>query len=271
MKNILRYIWKLRRALIWFFQDKFDRKGYIPENIEKIIIGKFVSWLPIECFKIWNWQKRVLYASWIHWNEVWTIKLAYNFINWLYKNIEKLKKYTIFIIPCLNPDWYNLAIKNPDYFNWWKIWRFNFNNVDLNRNFATNSFAEKSIRSFWKNYWENIEVFCGKSWNSEPEIKALTDFIKNNNIWVLFMFHNAWKDVMWNKTELSQSIAKVYSENTWFKLLTEEYWKTLNQTWTAKEWCDENNITYLEIEWSSRYWSDWKVQKEAIEVTLFMI
>ena len=268
---MIKNIWKIKRFINWFFQDKLDKIIYIPEAVEKIIIGKSKNWYDINCFKIWNGKIKVLYTSWIHWNEVWTVKLANNLINFLYNEVDTLEKYTVYVIPCLNIDWYNLAIKNPDYFNWWKIWRFNSNNVDLNRNFDTKSFTEKSIWSFGKNYSENIEVFCGKNWNSESEILALTDFIKTNNINVLFMFHNAWKDVMWNKTELSQNIAKIYSKNTWFKLLDEEYWKTLKQTWTAKEWCDENDITYIEIEWSSRYWSDWSIQKDAIIETLFMI
>ncbi len=271
MKKIFKFLWKLRRSLKSIFQDKSDKIPNISVNIERNIIGKSINWSDIMCYKIWEWNIKILYVSWIHWNEVWTIKLAYNLINWLYENIIKLDNYCIYIMPCLNVDWYDLAIKNPDYFNWWKIWRFNSNNVDLNRNFDTKSFKEKSIRSFWKEYSESVEVFCWKSWNSEAETKILTNFIIKNNISVLFMFHNAWNDVMWNNTELSKKLSKTYSDNTWFKLLTEEYWNTLKQTWTAKEWCDENDITYLEIEWSSRYWSDWKVQKNAIEETLFML
>lgn len=271
MKRLIKYIWKIKRAIFWFYQNKIYKIPKISEKIEKIIIWKSVEWRNIECFKIWNWKTKVLYTSWIHWNEVWTVKLAYNLIKWFQENKDKLGNFTIFIIPCLNPDWYYKSIKNPDYFNWWKIWRFNSNRVDLNRNFATSSFTQKSIWSFGKDYGENVEVFCWKSWNSEPEIKAFIEFINNNEISVLFMFHNAWKDVMWNKTELSQKIAKIYSKKTWFKYLSEEYWKSLNQTWTAKEWCDENDISYIEIEGSNRYWSDWLLQKEAIQESLFII
>lgn len=271
MKKLLKSIWKIKRALIWFYQDRFDKISKINENIEKIIIWKSINNLDIECFKIWNWEKHILYTSWIHWNEIWTVKLSHNLINWFYENKNNLLNYTIFIIPCLNPDWYKLALENPDYFNGWKIWRFNNNNVDLNRNFKTTSFTKKSIRSFGKNYQENIEVYCWEYWNSEPEIKFFTDFIINNNIKVLFMFHNAWKDVMWNDNELSEKIAKIYSKKTKFKYLNNTYWEKLKQTWTAKEWCDENNISYIEVEGSNRYWSDWQIQKDAIKETLFMI
>ena len=271
MKKLLKTIWKIKRTIFWFYQNKVDKIPKISKEIEKIIIWKSIEWRDIECLKIWNWKTKILYTSLIHWNEVWTVKLAYNIIDWLHTNKSKLNNYTVFIIPCLNPDWYNLAIKNPDYFNWWKIGRFNANNIDLNRNFNTNSFTQKSIWSFWENYQENIEVYCWKSWNSEPETKAFTDFIKSNGISVLFMFHNAWKDVMWNNSEFSQKIAKTYSKKTWFKYLSNEYWEKLKQTWTAKEWCDENNISYIEVEGSNIYWSDWNVQREAIKETFFMI
>ncbi|MDD2870390.1 MAG: M14 family zinc carboxypeptidase [Candidatus Gracilibacteria bacterium] len=271
MKKILKNIGKIKRFIIGFFLDKTDKLIDISKISEKILVGKSIKGKDLNCFKIGNGNKKVLYVSGIHGNEVGTVKLAHKLINFFNTNISKYIDYTFFIISCLNIDGYDKAIKNPDYFNGGKVGRFNSNEVDLNRNFPTKTFTQKSIRSFGKNYSQNVEVFCGKEGNSETETKALTEFIKSSDIKILFVFHNAGKDVLGNSTELSQKISKLYSEKTGFKLLTQDYWKTLKQTGTAKEWCDENDITYLEIEGTTRYGSDWNIQKNAIIESLKLI
>lgn len=264
-------LWYIKRWVLGFFQNKFDKILKVPENIQSFTIGKTVKWLPITCFKIWNGSIKILYVSGIHVNEVGTVKLAYNIINWANNNIGNLNKYSLFVIPCLNRDWYGIANDNPDYFNGWKVGRFNANNVDLNRNFNTPSFKNKSTWSFWKDYSENIEVYCWEIWNSEPETQALNNFTLTNEIKILFMFHNVGKDVTGNKNDISQKLTKIYAKTTWFRLIDEENWEKLNQSGTAKEWCEINNIAYIEVEGSTRYWSDWGRQKSAIEATLFTI
>jgi hypothetical protein len=258
----------LARGVIGFFQDNFDKLPNIPENFPYFEIGKSVQNQPIKCFKIGNGQKKILYVFGIHGNEVGTVKLAYHFLIWANKNITKFKKHTLFIIPSLNPDGYKKAIQNPEYFKGGKTGRFNANNVDLNRNFSTPSFQKKSLWSFGKNYSENTEIYCGEFGNSEPEIKSLTKFIKNQKIKILFMFHNAGQDVMGNKNETSQKLTKIYSKKTGFRYISDNKWKLLKQTGTAKEWCEVNKIAYVEVEGSARWGSDWKKQKPALIATI---
>ncbi|MFH1308408.1 MAG: M14 family metallopeptidase, partial [Patescibacteria group bacterium] len=194
-----------------------------------------------------------------------TVKLAYSLINWLNGKEELKKTFTFYIIPCLNKEGYSQALNNPDYFNGGKIGRFNDNNVDLNRNFPTPSFKKESIYSFGKNYGEKELVYCGEYGGSEPEIKALINFIKNKNIKVAYFFHNAGKDVMGNKDYLSQKLVKLYSKKAGFRFVSDEEWQKMGQTGTAKEWCEINNVAYIEIEGSNRWGNDWKIQKKAIE------
>jgi hypothetical protein len=85
---------------------------------------------------------------------------------------------------------------------------------------------------------------------------------------VAYFFHNAGRDVMGNKNELSQNLVKLYSEKTGFRFIPDEEWQKMDQTGTAKEWCEINNIAYIEVESSTRWGSDWKVQKDAIIATL---
>lgn len=266
LKTKLGYI---TRGTLGFLQNNFITLPSISKKVLSFTIGKSVKGQSIQCFQIGNGANKFLYTSGIHGNEVGTVKLAKYFIHWAHEHTHQLDDYTLFVIPCLNPDGYNIACNNPEYYQGGKVGRFNANTVDLNRNFATPSFKQKSEWSFGQNYSEKLEVFCGEYGCSEPETKALTEFIKSKKIQVLFMFHNAGKDIMANANQRAQELAKIYSEKTGFRFLKVGHWKELKQTGTAAEWCDLNNIAYIEIEGSTRWGSDWKTQKEALKATLF--
>ena len=81
------------------------------------------------------------------------------------------------------------------------------------------------------------------------------------------MFHNAGRDVMGNKSELSQRLVQIYSQNTGFRIVNDQEWAEMKQTGTALEWCELHDIAYLEVEGSTRWGSDWKIQKKALEAT----
>ena len=269
-----------KRGILGFFQNKMEK--FVPHSnahpntlqfphtnihtlphppeLNLFEIGRSVKNKPIRCFQIGSGKTKLLYAFGIHGNEVGTVKLAGHFLKWINEHLNELNKITLFIVPCLNPDGFSLALQNPDYFSGGKIGRLNANNVDLNRNFATKTFQKESVWYFS----EKIKVYCGEHGNSEPETKALTGFIEKNDIKILFMFHNAGKEVMGNKNTLSQKLTKLFCEKSGFHYVSDEDWAKLNQTGTAKEWCDEKNIAYIEVEGSARWGSDWKNQKEAI-------
>lgn len=258
-----------KRGINGFIKNYIEQIPPTPKDILKLKIGQSLSGRPINCYRIGRGKIKLLFVSGIHGNEVGTVKLAHYLINLAYQNKAKLEEFSLFVIPCLNLDGYVLALKNPDYFRGGRIGRFNSNNVDLNRNFDTPSFQSESIWSFGKNYKENIRVFCGEKGNSEPEILALTNFIINNQIKVFYSFHSAGRDVMGNRNELAQKITKIYCQKTGFRYIDDDEWKRLKQTGTPKEWCELNNIAYIEIEGSNRWGSDWKREKEAIISTIF--
>ena len=82
------------------------------------------------------------------------------------------------------------------------------------------------------------------------------------------MLHNAGKDVMGNKNTISQNLTKFFAKVSGFRYVSEESWENLHQTGTAKEWCDIHGIAYIEIEGSTRWGSDWKLQRDALHATL---
>ncbi len=258
----------VKRGIVGFFYNKLEKVPNIPSGVNKFEIGKTVSSNPINCYQINQGNKKVIFISGLHGNEIGTVKLSHNLLKWLYKNREQLNQFTFYITPCLNVDGYNKAVEHPDYFNGGKIGRFNANNVDLNRNFNTPGFKSESVWSSGKDYSEKEKVFCGKYGGSEPETRSLVEFIKNNDIKVAYFFHNAGKDVMGNNSQLSQKLVKLYCQKTGFRYVSDEEWKTMNQTGTAKEWCEINNIAYIEVEGSTRWGTDWEKQREAIIATI---
>lgn len=268
MYRVKKYLGIFKRAIIGIFHDIFEKYAAIPKNCTIFTVGKSTENRPIQCIKIGNGLHKILYTAGIHGNEVGTIKLMHNFINWAYVNSLAFQETTLFIIPCLNPDGLELARKNPDYFGGGKIGRFNDRNVDLNRNFDTPGFQKKSKWSFGKNYSEASEVYCGEYGNSEPEIDAITKFIKKENIKIWFMFHNAGREAMGNLNQISQELTHLYAKKTKFRYVDNEEWGKMKQSGTAKEWCDINKIAYVEIEGSTRWGSDWNIQKKALEETL---
>tara|TARA_B100000315_G_C14462199_1_gene534237 strand:+ start:138 stop:944 length:807 start_codon:yes stop_codon:yes gene_type:complete len=261
----------LKRAIQGFLLNTFERAPQIPAHLKGIIIGKSVKGRPIHAYVIGEGPQKVLFAGGMHGNEVGSVKLTHYLIEWLYQNKDKFKKFTFFVVPCLNPDGYSLAKKSPNYWGGGRIGRFNANSVDLNRNFDVPSFHSKSDWTHGKDYQERTAVFCGDKGGSEPETKALVDLTKKEKISIWFMFHTAGADVMGNDNELAQKLARIYSKKTKFNFYPLEKWPSLRQTGTAKEWTELNKVSYIEVEGSSRWGSDWKKQKPAIEAALAAI
>ncbi len=265
MHRIKKEIGCILRGLRGIYENNFENFPKISPGVNWSILGYSVDGGEIGSCKIGNGSQKIIFISAIHGNEVGTVKLAHQLINWLGTENRGFKeKFTIFVIPCLNPDGYKCAKNNPDYFNGGKVGRFNANNVDLNRNFPTSNFQSESIWSFGKNYTEKERVFCGKFGGSESEIKTLIDFIITNHIKIAFFFHNAGRDVMGNKLPLSQTLIRIYGEETGFRVVENKEWQKMGQTGTAKEWCEINGIAYIEVEGSTRWGSDWNIQKPAI-------
>lgn len=252
----------LLRGILGYIQNHFEIYPKLPTP--SFVIGYSNEKQPINCHEIGNGKISVLFIFGIHGNEVGTIKLSHHFINWCYTHEAELRSYSLYIIPCLNPDGYTTALQQPDYWHGGRIGRFNKNKVDLNRNFPTASFVEQSTWSFGKNYSKKQTVFCGSSAGSEPEIQALIKFIRDKKISTLFSYHNTAGDVTNSQSPLAQKLAQCYASLTNFKYMNHEEWKKLNQTGTAKEWCEENTINFVEIESSVRWGSDWKRQKPAM-------
>lgn len=265
-------LWFILRWLIWIKDNLLDNPE-INSDILPFSIWKD-SWdNEIPCYKFWTWKEKILYFGWIHWNEVWTVKLMNKWVNYLWnkvgdENFHPLQNKTIFIIPCLNIFWYKKALEKPNYFAWWNIWKTNFNNVDLNRNFPSSNWSAKTkLFVSWKYYdisgWE-------KAWG-EKEVEELVKFIKKENIKDIYTYHNCRGTVMWTISDKARLMAKQYSYDSWYRVFSEEEWSHLKdeqKTWHSMVYWDEQKLNIVEIELKTRWGSEWNTNKKALENSL---
>ena len=253
----------IKRGLVGIFQNIFEKMPALPA-LAPVSIGKTVKGHSIDAFIFGKGKKKILLVGSIHGNEVGTHKLMYQLISFLVTQPSLFPNLEIHIIPRLNVDGSTKAGDHPDYFHHGMVGRFNANGVDLNRNFDTKHFRSTSGRGFGKDYSQTETVFAGESPASEPETKALCAYIKNTQIDTYFAFHSAGKDVMANNRPGALALANCFADNTGFRIVTADAGYENLYSGTAKEWCDENDLDYVEIEATNRWGSDWKNQKPGI-------
>lgn len=156
-------------------------------------IGTSVQGRKIESYTYGNGPTQIAFVGGVHGGYEWnSILLAYKFIDYLNANPTVIPKdLTVSIVPNANPDGMFKVVGKEGRFLATEILkdekiqasgRFNANNVDLNRNFD----CEWKPESTWRG---NI-VSAGKSVFSEPEAKALRDFVLNNKFKSVIFWHS---------------------------------------------------------------------------------
>lgn len=247
-------------------KDNFFDNPKINSNIKSFSIGKTFNWEEIDCYSFWKWSEKILYFWWIHGNETGTVKLMNKWVNFVWE-IESGTSFwntQIFIIPCLNIDWYKQALKNPKYFSWWREGKTNAQDVDLNRNFPTFNWSPKSTL-FAAGLYKEISWWTSP-W-SEWEIKALLNFIETEKVQTIYTFHNCWWTVFWRWTTSVNKKVKSYSKNSNYRVFADSEWdglKPWQKTWQMMMWAEEKNIDVIEIEMKTRWWSEWELNKKAL-------
>jgi hypothetical protein len=144
------------------------------------VIGRSVEGRDIEAYTYGTGADHLLFVGGIHGGYEWnSVLLAYEFIDYLDSNPETvLDNLSVTIIPSLNPDGVFKIIGKEDRFSQTDVkvdregakpGRFNANEVDLNRNFDCKWQPEST--------WQSRVVNAGTAPFSEPEAKALRDFV----------------------------------------------------------------------------------------------
>lgn len=152
-----------------------------PEPEQPLLIGTSVAGHPLEVYRFGDGSIEKMIIAGIHGGYEWnTIVLADELIGYLRNHPGVVPRdHTLYILRALNPDGFARSRGFGG--------RANENNVDINRNFPSNWQVE------WPRpgCWDYIPITGGSSAVSEPETKALIDFIISHDIKALISYHSA--------------------------------------------------------------------------------
>jgi predicted deacylase len=146
-----------------------------------IIIGYSVSGRPLEVYTFGYGEKQVMIAAGIHGGSEWnTIALADELIIHINEHPELLPTdVTLYILRNINPDGDARAHTIEG--------RVNDHGVDLNRNFPEN------WQATWDRdgCWDYLQTTGGPSPGSEPETRAVMNFLSSHRVKALISYHSA--------------------------------------------------------------------------------
>jgi murein peptide amidase A len=197
------------------------------ECTRQFSIGTSVEGRPIPGYTIGNGADKIFYIGTIHGNERSSQYLLSDWIDWLETNPEKIPSgKTIVILPLLNPDGY---ASNS---------RFNAHNVDLNRNFGSLSW-KKDVKVPGGGILENGG---GSAPLSEPETKALIDYITEQDPSLIISYHSQGSIVIPNGSGNSAALALLYAESVKYQYVQAETENTFEHDTTGalEDWLYES-------------------------------
>jgi protein MpaA len=146
------------------------------------VIGYSVLKRPIEVYTFGQGESQYLIVAGIHGGyEGNTVDLANQLIVYISKHPEVISSgSTLYIIPDMNPDAVARG-RNADA-------RVNADGVDLNRNFPTPNWTANWDHS---NCWNDRPTTGGAYGGSEPETKAVMNFIVSHHLQAMISYHSA--------------------------------------------------------------------------------
>jgi predicted deacylase len=153
----------------------------LPSGPRPIIIGYSVSGRPLEVYRFGQGERQVMVAAGIHGGYEWnTIALADELITYVNEHPEIVPSdVTLFILRDINPDGDARAHTVDG--------RVNDHGVDLNRNFPENWQPE------WDRdgCWDYTPTTGGSGPGSEPETRAVMNFLASHRVQALISYHSA--------------------------------------------------------------------------------
>lgn len=178
--------------------------------IEVFSIGKSVMDKSIPCLKLGFGEKKLFLSGAYHGLEYLTSAFLMKFLTKTAENADNepfkrlLQKVTLYTVPMVNPDGVDIAIHGLDITNphhrrlismvgihsFNSVWQANARGVDINHNFDAN--------------WQMItdypspSKYGGDYAESEPETRAITDFVRKENFDMLIAFHSQGKEIYYD-------------------------------------------------------------------------
>jgi protein MpaA len=198
------------------------------------VIGYSVLGQPIIAYTFGQGENRYLVVAGIHGGyEGNTVDLANQMVVYLTQNPDFIPSdATLYVIPDMNPDAVARG-RNADA-------RVNANGVDLNRNFPSKNWAANWDHSLC---WNDRPTTGGAYAGSEPETRAIMDFVKSHRILAMISYHAAALGVFPGGTPwqpASKDLARVLSAKTGYPYPPINI--GCNYTGTLADWAVENGV-----------------------------
>lgn len=237
------------------------------------VIGKSVEGRPIEAYTYGNGKKQLVFVGGIHGGYEWnSVFLAYKFIDYLDANPNIIpNNITVNIIPSANPDGIYKVTGKVGRFTLADIpvseltipGRMNTNGVDLNRNFDCNWQATST--------WQSKEVSAGTAVFSEPEARAIRDFILKDKPKAVVFWHSQANSVyasQCNNGVLPEtlSVMNVYAQASGYSAV--ESFDAYVVTGAAEDWLASINIPAITVELKTHDTIEWEQNLAAVNAVL---
>lgn len=237
------------------------------------VIGYSVTGRKIEAHTFGTGEKNIIFVGGIHGGYEWnSVMLAYEFIDYFTDQPAKIPAgLSIKIIPALNPDGLTEVVGVGSRFSLADVkqslavgdGRLNANGVDLNRNFE--------CRWQPKSDWRGQAVSAGTAAFSEPEARALKDFVLANQPEAVIFWHSQSNAVYASECGKgvlpeTKQIMNTYAKAAGYPAV--EVFDAYPVTGDAESWLASINIPALTVELSTHETIEWQKNLAGVEALL---
>ncbi len=237
------------------------------------VIGKSVQGRPVETYTYGSGKTHIVFVGGIHGGYEWNgVLLAYNLMDYLSLYPETVpKNLTVTIIPSANPDGVYKIIGKEGRFSISDVpmdmdqapGRFNANAVDLNRNFDCKWKPEAT--------WQGKVVDAGSAVFSEPEAKALRDFLLKDSPAAVIFWHSQANAVYASQCKdgvlpETINIMNTYSQASGYPAV--KTFSSYEVTGAAEDWLASINIPAITVELQTHKTIEWDKNLAGIKALL---
>jgi murein peptide amidase A len=224
-----------------------------------MVIGTSVQERPLEVTRFGTGPTERLIVAGMHGgNEYNTVQLVEQLMEYLGKHPETVpENVTLYILHDLNPDGVARGLNS--------LGRANANGVDLNRNWPAN------WQKDWPRAgcWTNTYVTGGKGPGSEPETKALMNFIQSHSLDAIINYHSAALGIFPGglpPDDYSIRLAEAVAAVTTYHYPPID--TGCDYTGAFTDWANDNNIAALDIELTNHTDTDFEMNLRVLDVFL---
>jgi len=239
----------------------------VKQNPERKVIGRSVQNREIEAYTYGGGStsaiKKLLFVGGIHGGYEWnSVLLAYELMDYLKENLDTIPaNLEVTVIPSANPDGVFRVVGKEGRFSLadvptggdQSVGRFNAHGVDLNRNFDCN----------WSptGVWKGKSVGTGSVAFSEPESKALRNYILANRPDAVVMYHSAADAVYASQCRKgilpeTTKIMNTYAKGTGYKAVPVFDSYVVNGA--SEDWLASENIPAITVELKTHQTLEWE-------------